>query len=141
VSSWSFHLLSEHPNQPFVKSVCTGLREGFWPFADTHYGEWPTTWDCSSQPPKSEPERDFLHSQIAKEVDVGRYSPSFGPELLPGMYSMPIHAVPKPGSDKLRLVTNHSASEYALNNMISRNDIAGVTLDNVQDLANALRLY
>ena len=57
------------------------------------------------------------------------------------MYSMPIHAVPKPGSDKLRLVTNHSASKFALNNMISRDDIAGVTLDNVQDLANALRLY
>ena len=54
---------------------------------------------------------------------------------------MPIHAVPKPGSDKLRLVTNHSASDFALNNMISKDDIAGVTLDNVQDLANALRLY
>jgi hypothetical protein len=29
-------LLSKHPNQPFVKSVCRGLREGFWPWADTH---------------------------------------------------------------------------------------------------------
>ena len=134
-------LLSEHPNQPFVHSVCIGLREGFWPFADTHYGEWPTTWDYSSQAPKSQPERDFLRTQIEKEVAVGRYSPAFGPDLLPGMYSMPIHAVPKPGSDKLRLVTNHSASEFALNDMISRDDIAGVTLDNVQDLANGLRLY
>ena len=134
-------LLAEHPNQPFVQSVCQGLREGFWPFADTHYGEWPTTWDFSQQPVKSQSERDFISSQIEKEVSVGRYSPAFGPDLLPGMYSMPIHAVPKPGSDKLRLVTNHSASDFALNNMISKDDIAGVTLDNVQDLANALRLY
>jgi hypothetical protein len=47
------------------------------------------------------------------------------------MYSMPIHAVPKLGSDKLQLVTNHSASEYALNNMSSQNDITGFTLDSV----------
>ncbi|KIJ55729.1 hypothetical protein M422DRAFT_132720, partial [Sphaerobolus stellatus SS14] len=24
-------LLSSHPNQLFVKSVCRGMREGFWP--------------------------------------------------------------------------------------------------------------
>ena len=52
---------------------------------------------------------------------------------------MPIHAVPKPGSSKFHLVTDHSAGQFALNNMISREDIAGVTLDNVQDLGNALR--
>ena len=47
--------------------------------------------------------------------------------------------VPKPGSNKHHLVTDHSAGQFALNNMISRDDIAGVTLDNVQDLGNALR--
>ena len=52
---------------------------------------------------------------------------------------MPIHAVPKPGSAKFRLVTDHSAGMYALNHMISRDDIAGVTLDNVQDLGCALQ--
>ena len=52
---------------------------------------------------------------------------------------MPIHAVPKPGSSKFCLVTDHSAGQFALNNMISREDIAGVTLDNVQALGNALR--
>lgn len=56
------------------------------------------------------------------------------------MYSMPIHTVPKPGTNKFHLVTNHSAGEYALNNMITKEDIARVTLDNVQDLGNALRL-
>jgi hypothetical protein len=52
---------------------------------------------------------------------------------------MPIHAVPKPGSSKFHLVTDHSTGQFALNSMISREDIAGVTLDNVQDLGNALR--
>ena len=132
-------LLSSHPNQPFVLSVCRGLREGFWPFANTHYGEWQLTWDNSKRTPKTPEEALFLQEQIDKEVELGRYSDSFGPVLLPGMYSMPIHAVPKPGSKKHRLVTDHSAGQFALNNMISREDIAGVTLDNVQDLGNALR--
>ena len=46
-------LLSSHPNQPFVLSVCQGLHEGFWPFANTHYGEWPLTWDNSKCTPKT----------------------------------------------------------------------------------------
>jgi len=53
---------------------------------------------------------------------------------------MLIHTVPKSGVKKFRLVTDHSAGQFALNNMISRDDIAGVTLDNVQDLGNALRV-
>ncbi|KIK75158.1 hypothetical protein PAXRUDRAFT_19224, partial [Paxillus rubicundulus Ve08.2h10] len=134
-------LLSSHPNQPFILSVCRGLREGFWSFADTHYGEWPTTWDNSHRPTKSSTEASFLASQIDEELAAGRYSSSFGSDLLPGMYSMPIHAVPKSGTDKHRLVTDHSAGQYALNRMISREDIAGVTLDNVQDLGNALQTF
>ena len=133
-------LLVSHPNQPFVQSVCRGLREGFWPFADTHVGKWPVTWDNSQRSLRSEVEVAFLRGQVQKEIDLGRFSLPFGPDLLPGMYSMPIHAVPKPGSAKFRLVTDHSAGEFALNNMISKEDIAGVTLDNVQDLGNALRV-
>ncbi|KIK90713.1 hypothetical protein PAXRUDRAFT_48304, partial [Paxillus rubicundulus Ve08.2h10] len=132
-------LLSGHPNQPFVQSVCHGLHEGFWPFADTHPGEWPIMWDNSHRPAKSDVEAAFISAQIDKELSVGRYSPSFGSDLLPGMHSMPMHAIPKPGTNKHRLVTDHSAGQYALNWMISREDIAGVTLDNVQDLSNALR--
>ena len=79
-------LLSSHPNQLFVQSVCRGLHKGFWPYADTHYGDWPLTWDNSQQPIQSEEEGSFLRSQVQKEVDLGWYSPSFGPELLPGIY-------------------------------------------------------
>lgn len=39
------HQLRDHPNPSFVHSVCRGLCEGFWPFAHTHYKEWPDIWD------------------------------------------------------------------------------------------------
>jgi hypothetical protein len=54
------------------------------------------------------------------------------------MYSTPIHAVPKPRSDKLRLINNHSASEFCLNSMIVQEDIAGSRLDTVSDLVKVL---
>ena len=72
-------------------------------FRSTHYGEWPLTWDNSKRTPKTPEEALFLQEHIDKEDDLGRDSASFGPDLLPGMYSMPIHAVPKPGSKKYRL--------------------------------------
>jgi hypothetical protein len=108
------------PNKPFVQSVCVSLREGFWPWANTQKEEYPTTWDFSERPPKTEREADFLRNQRDVEIDADRYSESFGTNLLPGMYSTPIHAVPKPRSVKLRLVNDHSAGPYSLNSMISR---------------------
>ena len=41
-------LLTHHLNRPFVDSVLVGLREGFWPFADTTKEGYPKTWDASS---------------------------------------------------------------------------------------------
>jgi hypothetical protein len=106
-------LLSTHPNQPFVQSVCTSLRERFWPWADTRKEGYPTTWDFSDHPPKTEREADFLRDQRDIELVENRYSKGFGADLLPGMYSSPIHAVPKPRSEKLRLVNDHSAGTYS----------------------------
>ncbi|KAJ7099889.1 hypothetical protein B0H15DRAFT_796637 [Mycena belliarum] len=54
------------------------------------------------------------------------------------MYSMPIHAVPKPGSQKLRLVVNHSMGEHSLNSMIPRHLIAGSRLDTLKNLGDHL---
>ena len=51
---------------------------------------------------------------------------------------MPIHAVPKPHSTDLRLVTNHSAGNYSLNSMIKREDICGFPLDNMTQLGEML---
>ena len=40
-------LLSSHPNQPLINSICHGLCEGFWPFAK--FGDsTPDTWDNSA---------------------------------------------------------------------------------------------
>ena len=42
---------------------------------------------------------EFISSQIDTEVKKGQYFEDFGPDLLPGMYSSPIHAMPKPGTE------------------------------------------
>ncbi|KAF8812582.1 hypothetical protein BYT27DRAFT_7252098 [Phlegmacium glaucopus] len=131
-------LLVNHPNQPFIQSVCMGLREGFWPWADTLRDNFPDTHD-ESRPPPTDPRRsDFLHEQCKIEIDKGRFSPSFGMELLPGMYSMPIYAVDKPNSTDLRLVTDHSAGPFSLNNMIDHTKVTGFPLDNLRQLGEIL---
>ena len=89
-------LLESHPNWPSVESVCSSLREGFWPWANTQKDKYLVTWDFSEQPPKTEHEADFLRDQRDVEIDAKRYSESFGTDLLPGMYSTPVHAIPKP---------------------------------------------
>jgi hypothetical protein len=131
-------LLLSHPNQNFVQSVCTSLWEGFWPWAKTQKDEYPITWDFSDHPPKSEREAEFLRSQRDVELAQDRYSEGFGTDLLPGMYSTPIHAVPKPRSEKLRLVNDHSAGTYSLNSMIAREDVVGAKMDSISDLIAAL---
>ena len=134
-------LLETHPNKPFVQSVCTSFREGFWPWANTQKEEYPATWDFSERPPKTEREAGFLRDQRDIEIEAGRYSESFGTELLPGMYSTPIHAVPKPRSAKLRLVNDHSAGPFSLNSMIAREDVIGAKMDSISDLVGALLRY
>jgi len=54
------------------------------------------------------------------------------------MYSMPIGVVPKPHSTNLRLVTDHSAGDHALNNFITRAD-SSIKLDNLQHFGSILR--
>ncbi|KAJ7728437.1 hypothetical protein DFH07DRAFT_969870 [Mycena maculata] len=118
-------LLTRHPNPSFVQSVLAGLRDGFWPWMNTHHDDgYPETWDNSWAPPASVRERDFINSQRDIEVEKGRFSHTFGPDLLLGMYSTPILAVPKPHSDDLRLVSHQSCGPFATyrpqNNMLYR---------------------
>jgi hypothetical protein len=131
-------LLASHPNRPFVDSVCLSLREGFWLWAHMQKESYLSTWDHSYCPPKSEVEAEFLKGQRDTEIVAGCYSESFGKDLLPGMYSTPIHAVPKLRSDKLRLTNDHSAGDFSLNSMIAREDIAGSRPDTVSDLVKVL---
>ena len=131
-------LLVRHPNPLFVKSVMNGLRYGFWPWADTQIGIYPDISDESLDDPADPDKLKFICEQRDKEIKMGRFSCAFGPELLPGMYSMPIHVVPKPHSTDFRLVTNHSAGHWSLNSMIKRDDIAGFPLDNMTHLGEML---
>jgi hypothetical protein len=123
------NLLQRHPNPSFVKSVCDGLRYGFWPWADITKPDYPETLDLST---KMKPECEkFFNDQAELELAKGRFSPRMGSSLLPGMYCMPIYAVPKPHSEKLRLVNDHSASRFSLNSMIDHNSVTGYPMDNL----------
>jgi hypothetical protein len=130
------NLLTSHPNQPFVNSICRALSLGFWPWAEFP-DDYPIIVDKSNRPPQNDAESTFLESQHDIEITSGHFSESFGPDLLPRMVSMPIQAVPK--TDKnLCMVTDHSAGKYALNTCIPCSSIAGAPLDNLKNLGNAL---
>jgi hypothetical protein len=51
---------------------------------------------------------------------------------------MPIYAVPKPHSDDLRLVNDHSASHFSLNSMIDHNRVTGYPMDNLAQFGEKL---
>ncbi len=131
--------LAQHPNQPFVKSVMIGLHEGFWPWANTRpTNGYPITWDHSHMSLRTKMEQQFISEYKDSKLAAGQFSPPFGPELLPGMYSTPVHVVPKPHSEGLWLVSNMSAGVFASNMMIKHVDIAGVQLDMLHNFFAAL---
>ncbi|KAL1698098.1 hypothetical protein EV121DRAFT_172862, partial [Schizophyllum commune] len=131
-------LLVGHPNRALVDSVERSLKEGVWPWADTSDPSLPTTWDNETRPLSDPDDIAFACEQRDREVELGRFSPSFGPDLLPGMFAVPIHVVPKPGTSKKRLVVDHSAGQYPLNAMIPKSR-GFVHLDNLNHLGAALR--
>ena len=117
ISVNQFHkLLSNHPNQPFVWSVCEGLQNGFWPWADIIKDSYPDTHNASQPIMQNDCEVQFLQDQIHTEITKNCFSPTFGTDLLPGMYCMPIYAVPKTiWSPNLWMVTDQSAGAFSLN--------------------------
>ena len=61
--------------------------------------------------------------------------------MLPGMYSPPVHTIPKPSSKKLHMVVDHSAGKYLLNSMIDPKDIMGIKLHGIHTLRVSLRAF
>jgi hypothetical protein len=55
------------------------------------------------------------------------------------MHAIPIHAVPKPHSEKLRLVTDFSGGEFSRNSTISRLETNQTRMDGIRELADHLR--
>jgi hypothetical protein len=110
-------LLTDHPNQPFVRSVMKGLREGFWPFDD---GEWKIEVEEVVKNYSTDPEDlDQIRSFRDREIAAGRWSePLPNSELLPGMKVSPMFVVWQHA--KPRVVTDHSGS--GINNNIPQAD-------------------
>ena len=132
------YLLADHPNQPFVTSVCRGLRKGFWPWANTLRDDLPEFHLQEPNGTYNEKQLEFFRKQLRHEQEKGRYLPSAGRTLLPGMYVSPICAVPKPGSTDLRLVNDHSAGPHSLNSMINHSKVTGFPLDNLHQMGGLL---
>jgi hypothetical protein len=85
--------------------------------------------------------KQFLREQRDKEIRLNRFSESFGPDLLPGMYAMPIHVIPKPCTVNFRLITNLSAGDFAPNTMIEKSNVSNLPLDTISDLGAALIVF
>lgn len=133
-------LLLTHPNRPFVDSLIRGLREGFWPWADTAREPAQITQDNNRRRDWTEDELKFIQMTCQEEEEAGRFSSAFDTDLLPGMVCGPVFPVPKPGTNKLRLVTDHSAGLHSLNSLIPE-DCRSVRFDNLHDLGSSLRHF
>jgi hypothetical protein len=129
-------LLKNHPNQPFVKSVVRGLRNGFWPYADTCAPNFSTTFDNSRRPIRNPEKAKFIRDQRDAEIKAGRWSKAFKSKLLPGMRASPISATPK-SSGGYRLIIDQSSGRNSLNSMIQPRQVIP-KLDNIHDLGSRL---
>jgi hypothetical protein len=110
-------LLIDHPNFELVESVCDGLESGFWPWAKIDQPGYPPINDCAQLPINDPAKEAFLREQRDKEIAKGCFSNGFRGNLSPGMYCMPIFAVPKVEPGDFRLVTHQSFGKYSLNSL------------------------
>jgi hypothetical protein len=126
------NLLADHPNQPFVRSVMTGLREGFWPF---HDGEYKAELEVKSENFVSDPaDLDAIRAYRDKEVNAAHWSgPLPDDKLLPGMKMSPMFVVWQ--KEKPRVITDHKSS--GLNDGIPKAE-GHVRYDDMHDFGQAL---
>ena len=126
------NLLADHPNQPFVRSVMKGLREGFWPFDE---GEWDLESNTFRQNYSDEiQDLDAIRAFRDKEVGLGRWSgPLPGQACWPGMKISPMFVVWQ--HEKPRVITDHTGS--GLNDGIPKEE-AHVQYDDMRTFSQAL---
>ena len=108
-------------------------------FDDVDTG-YPIALDMSSNGLILTEHLNFISAQIDVKVAAGRYSTPFGPDLLLGMYSSLVHAVPKP-PDSLRLINHQSYGNHSLNSMIPKESMASMCMDGIKSLSTALLCY
>jgi len=131
------YFLRKHPNRMFCESICNGLVNGFWPWADVDSPGYSITHDESRLSLGDKEKLDFVQKQQDIEIQKGHFSESFGTSLLPGMFSAPTFAVPEEGSSKLRLVMDQSAGSYSVNKMCSQHEHV-FPLDNMTHLGEQI---
>jgi len=129
-------LLNSHPKQTLIKSICKGPHEGFWPFTKIDQLA-PETLDNSHRVINDE-NLEFALWQSDDEISAEQFSPTFGPDLLAGMYSMLIGVIPKSHSTDFHLVTDHSAGEFILNNYIMKAG-SSIHLESLHNFGTAVR--
>ena len=127
------YLLRDHPNQPFVKSVMHGLRNGFWPFDE---GEWRDELsDISENYASEDIDLDAIRLFRDKELSADRWSKALPlSTLLPNMKFSPMFVVWQ--NEKPRVVTDHKSSR--LNDSIPRSE-AHVKYDDMHPFGQTLR--
>lgn len=91
----------------------------------------------SSKGSTSDGHLKFIRMQVEIEIATGRYSTSFGPGLLPRMYSSPVHAVSKP-PNTFCLINHKSYGNHSLNSMILKENVAGTCIDRIRLLGTVL---
>ena len=126
------NLLATHPNQPFVKSVMRGLREGFWPFDE---GEWDLeSKDFRQNYSIEDQDLNAIRAFRDKEVGLDHWS---GPlpdlEFKPGMKVSPMFVIWQ--HEKPRVITDHAGS--GLNDGIPKGE-AHVQYDDMHTFSQAL---
>lgn len=126
------NLLADHPNQPFVKSVMKGLREGFWPFDE---GEWDLhSKDFRQNYSAEDQDLAAIRAFRDKEVGLNRWStPLPDLSMKPGMKISPLFVVWQ--HEKPRIITDHAGS--GLNDGIPREE-AHVQYDDMRTFSQAL---
>lgn len=128
-------LLSSHPNQSLVQSVCRGLEFGFWPWANTDGVILPDTFD-DVYPLRNPAHLLFALSQRDIKISERCFSHTFD-TLLPGMLAVPV-TISERNPTKFRLCVDHSADPYSRNALIPKSDVS-VPLDNLHLLGRILR--
>ncbi|KAF5383038.1 hypothetical protein D9615_004923 [Tricholomella constricta] len=126
-------MLHDHPNQPFVKSVMSGLRHGFWPFDE---GEWKSeAEEFAGNYSVEDCDLDAIRVFRDKELKAGRWSDVLpDATLLPGMKMSPMFVVWQKG--KGRVITDHSGS--GINDGIPK-EAGKVRYDDMHSFGTTLR--
>jgi hypothetical protein len=98
-------MLSDHPNQPFVRSVTKGMREGFWPCDE---GDWKLELEevIDNQVGSTE-DLHALRAFRDREIEAERWSTPI-PGLVPGMKVSPMFVAWQ--NEKPRVITDHARS-------------------------------